>query len=45
MATRDALKNILRTADNRQPLKMGEKAYNLNLDYEKINPSVNEVAV
>ena len=45
MAARDALKNLMRTNDSRPPLKMGEKAYNLELDYDKKNSSVNEVAV
>ena len=45
MAARDALKNLLRTNDSGPPLKMGEKAYNLELDYDKKNSSVNEVAV
>ena len=45
MAARDTLKNIMRSADNRSPLKMGEKAHNLKLDFDKKNLSVNDVAV
>ena len=45
LAAKDALKNMMGSADNRPPLKMGEKAHTLKLDFDKKNMSVNEVAV
>lgn len=43
MAARDAIKNLLNTSESRVPLLLGDKLRDLELDYNKVNRSVNDV--
>ncbi|KAL4229295.1 39S ribosomal protein L44 [Mactra antiquata] len=43
MAAREAIKKLLNMTDNRSPLELGDKAKNLELDFNKTNRSVSEL--
>lgn len=43
MAARDAIKNLLNTQDNRKPLVFGDKLREIELNYDKLNPSVKDL--
>ncbi|XP_064612674.1 large ribosomal subunit protein mL44-like [Liolophura sinensis] len=42
MAARESLKNIFRTADYREPLKFGRRGENFEVDFDKVNLSLEE---
>lgn len=43
MAARNAIKNLLNTQDNRKPLVFGDKLRDIELNYDKLNPSVKDL--
>lgn len=44
MAAREALKNIMKTADYRPPLPLGKQYKNIKLDYQKKNFTIEQLS-